>query len=90
MIDEQLAIIQQRRAGRRERKSPNTRRGIPQAVIDEPERVVVVSGESAPRGDEPESPFFALQWVASRGLLSDPNDEPLRTVQPSTRQSISQ
>lgn len=75
MIDEQLAIIQQRSAGHRTRKSPNTRHGIPQAIIDEPERVVVVSGESAPRGDDPSSPFFALQWVASRGLLSAANDD---------------
>jgi len=75
MIDEQLAIIQKRSAGHRRRKSPNTRRGIPQAIIDEPERVVVVSGESAPRGDDPSSPFFALQWVASRGLLSETNND---------------
>jgi len=74
MIDEQLAIIQQRSAGHRTRKSPKTRRGISQAIIDEPERVVVVSGESAPRGDDPSSPFFALQWVASRGLLSATDD----------------
>ena len=75
MIDEQLAIIQRRSAGRRTRKSPRTRRGIPQAIIDEPERVVVVSGESAPRGDDPSSPFLAVQWVASRGLLSATDDD---------------
>ena len=75
MIDEQLAIIRQRSAGHRTRKSPNYRRGIPQAIIDEPERVVVVSGEAAPRGDDPSSPYLALQWVASRGLLPETSDD---------------
>ncbi|MFK7895235.1 MAG: tRNA-uridine aminocarboxypropyltransferase [Myxococcota bacterium] len=75
MIDEQLAIIAQRSAGHRTRRSPRSRRGIPQAILDEPERVVVVSGESAPRGNDPSSPRFALQWVASRGLLPAASDD---------------
>ena len=49
MVDDQLGMIAQHRAGSRQPAALRTVRGIPALVAREPERLVVVAGEAAPR-----------------------------------------
>ena len=74
MIDDQLAIITSRRSGRR-RALARRYGGLHRGVVQHPERVVVVSGEAAPRGRDGAGGHRLLHWVAARGLGEGPATE---------------
>lgn len=67
MIDDQLAIIAARRTGPRQPAVGAWRRGGARIVAHEPERLVAVAAEGAPRdADDPHTDRLVLQWAALR------------------------
>lgn len=64
MIDRQLGLIAERAAGKRRPAARRARRGSSGVLVDEPERLVLVAGEPAPRAPGGERQI--LQWAALR------------------------
>ncbi len=68
MIDQQIALMQERRSGGRRRGRPaRPRRAIPRALSEQLSNVVVVYGESSARvAGTDRGPRDLVQWVAAR------------------------
>lgn len=62
MIDRQIEFLGAAGRGPRRRQRPEAQRGLPRAIVDDFDRVVVVYGESSCSGAEHE----ILQWTAIR------------------------
>ena len=66
MIDQQIALINQHRAGQRQPKGPPSLRGAPRCSLEEPERLVVVGFEAARRSSGEHDALVIVQCVAIR------------------------
>jgi len=66
MIDQQVALIEQHQCGRRQRSTERSVHGIPHWCLREPERVVVVAVEAAPRSDAGRDALAIVHCVALR------------------------
>lgn len=66
MIDRQIELTARRRTGARRPVRPRTQQGLPRCVVERPERVVLVSFESAPRQDRARDPLALIHVAAWR------------------------
>ncbi len=66
MIDQQIALIDQHRSGRRQPKGPPSLQGAPRCCLEEPERIVVVDFEAARRSPGQNEALAILQCAAIR------------------------
>jgi hypothetical protein len=66
MIDQQLALIEQHRGGKRRREEPRSLQGIPRWSLREPERLVAVAIEAAPASEAGDDAPAIVHCVALR------------------------
>ena len=71
MIDQQIALCNQHHRGPRKPNTPRSIHGVPRALLDEPERLVAVGFEAAPRCGGGHEALAIVHFVALRIATSE-------------------